>query len=1133
MDKTVSDMGALMSASVYDQAPHGIVLTDLSLTVSGWNSWLEQHAGAPAAEVVGQPLLAFFPDLVRRGLDDAYRRALAGTTITLTHEEIGCLLPMPAPPNTAGYQDMQQDSRIAPLIEQGHVVGTVTVVADVTEHAALAATLADQRARDQALGVVTRALNEVGLRPDAMLATVARLAGEMVGDLAILWLVSPDGRWLEPAALYHADADFLTTAREVATSEPHPVDAGVNGQVVQTGTAQRVTADSPEALARQILPPHANHLIQALPFSLLAVPVRSRDQTIGSLSLSRQTTARPYTATDQTFIQDLADRAALAIEHARLYRAEQASTHQLQRLQAITSAFAHVMTAPQVASVVMEFGAPMLDAAGGLVLAVTADGAALTLLRSIGYRDEVLPAWQHVPIADLTPLSDAARLGESIFLESSAAWVARFPTVEPVRQPTPYQAFAILPLHGERAVIGVLAFSFAQPRSFGADARALLEAVAGQCAQALERARLYDAAQAARAEAERLAERADRVRTVTTALAAATTSAQVAALLLTHAAAAVDAQHGDIYQVDDGDLLPLAIYSAPGAMLAAETLDDAGPIVQVARTGQPFWREMTDREAPGRFQAGALAAVPLLTDGRCLGVLALAFAPTHSFPPAERAFIETMAGQAAQALVRTQIEAAVRASEERFRTLAGAVPSIVWAAAPDGRITYANDRWYAYCGLTPEENAVRWPEMALHPDDRERCATMWTRALRDGTDYEIEVRNRRHDGEYRWFLTRAVPTHDAAGQVAGWFGATTDIHDRKQAEAERERLLVELQAGEARYRGLFDGVADAIVVISEDGRYTEANRAAAALTGYSQDALRQMGIGDLSGDPAAVRAGWAALKAAGDWHGETDVRHRDGHDIPVETWVTSTPLPTGRTFISAMRDIRARRTLERQQQEFLAMISHDLKTPLTGISGMAQLMHRRGAYSERGVGVIINQAQHMQRLIDDLLDLARQEASQLDLRRVEFDLVVLVKTVAAATLAPSSAHRLHLTLPDQPVVGMWDHDRMTQLLHNLLSNAIKYSPDGGSIWVTLARDGHDIRLSVRDEGIGIAPAELPRLFDRYYRVRRARGDAIGGLGLGLAIAQAIVEAHGGRIAVESVEGAGSTFTVTLPVAGNR
>jgi len=137
---------------------------------------------------------------------------------------------------------------------------------------------------------------------------------------------------------------------------------------------------------------------------------------------------------------------------------------------------------------------------------------------------------------------------------------------------------------------------------------------------------------------------------------------------------------------------------------------------------------------------------------------------------------------------RRRFEQALRQSEERFRALTNAVPDMVWTADADGTITFANDRWFEFCGISPEQNARGWPDLVLHPDDRARCLEQWTRALREGTDYEIEVRNRRYDGEYRWFLTRAVPIRDEAGRVSTWFGSTTDIQGRKEAE-ERQRIL--------------------------------------------------------------------------------------------------------------------------------------------------------------------------------------------------------------------------------------------------------------------------------------------------------------------------------------------------------
>ena len=130
-------------------------------------------------------------------------------------------------------------------------------------------------------------------------------------------------------------------------------------------------------------------------------------------------------------------------------------------------------------------------------------------------------------------------------------------------------------------------------------------------------------------------------------------------------------------------------------------------------------------------------------------------------------------------------------SEARFRTLANMIPTIVWTAAPDGTMTFVNDQWYRFCGIAPEQNARCWPALVLHPDDQARCMEAWTAALRSGCDFEIETRIRRNDGEYRWFLTRAIPIRNGEGTITAWFGTTTDIHDRKLTEEA-------LRASEAR-----------------------------------------------------------------------------------------------------------------------------------------------------------------------------------------------------------------------------------------------------------------------------------------------------------------------------------------------
>jgi PAS domain S-box-containing protein len=136
--------------------------------------------------------------------------------------------------------------------------------------------------------------------------------------------------------------------------------------------------------------------------------------------------------------------------------------------------------------------------------------------------------------------------------------------------------------------------------------------------------------------------------------------------------------------------------------------------------------------------------------------------------------------------------AELQASEERLRLLANSTPVFVWSATTDGEISWASQRWYDYTGISPDRNVRGWTEF-VHPDDRERCSAAWNAAVADGNDYAIEVRIRRHDDVYRWFVTRALPQRDERGQIIGWFGSTSDIDDLKRSEERQQLLGRELQ----------------------------------------------------------------------------------------------------------------------------------------------------------------------------------------------------------------------------------------------------------------------------------------------------------------------------------------------------
>jgi signal transduction histidine kinase len=225
----------------------------------------------------------------------------------------------------------------------------------------------------------------------------------------------------------------------------------------------------------------------------------------------------------------------------------------------------------------------------------------------------------------------------------------------------------------------------------------------------------------------------------------------------------------------------------------------------------------------------------------------------------------------------------------------------------------------------------------------------------------------------------------------------------------------------------------------------------------------------------------------------------------------------------------------RTRDDFLSIAAHELKTPLTPIIGKLQLLQRRldGALSERdrhNMRTVVDEALRLNGLIDALLDISRLRSGQLAVSRAAVDLSELAAQVADEVGPTLSKHTLVVEAPAERVVISGDALRLAQVLRNMVSNAIKYSPDGGPVTVRLGREGKLAHLSVSDNGIGVSAEVMPRLFERYYRVES--GDSsIGGLGVGLYVANEIVRLHGGRISVASAPGEGSTFTVALPIAG--
>jgi two-component system, OmpR family, phosphate regulon sensor histidine kinase PhoR len=249
--------------------------------------------------------------------------------------------------------------------------------------------------------------------------------------------------------------------------------------------------------------------------------------------------------------------------------------------------------------------------------------------------------------------------------------------------------------------------------------------------------------------------------------------------------------------------------------------------------------------------------------------------------------------------------------------------------------------------------------------------------------------------------------------------------------------------------------------------------------------------------------------------------------------LTARPLTTGGALL-ALRDLTALRRMEAVRRDFVANVSHELKTPLTVISGFAETLAEDEppiAQRRQFIEAIRANAFRMQRLVDDLLDLSRIESGGWRPALAPVDLAAIVREALEGVAAAAADRGIALRSELAPDATTLDADPLAvrQVLANLVQNAVRYT-ERGSVTVATRRVDEGIEIAVRDTGIGIPPEHLPRIFERFYRVDAGRSRTVGGTGLGLAIVRHLVEGHGGSVTADSTPGEGTIITVRFPVA---
>ena len=467
-------------------------------------------------------------------------------------------------------------------------------------------------------------------------------------------------------------------------------------------------------------------------------------------------------------------------------------------------------------------------------------------------------------------------------------------------------------------------------------------------------------------------------------------------------------------------------------------------------------------------------------------------------------------------------------------TASGVWPRLVWDSAPDamvlsdseGVVLMANPAYCELYGYGPEEVVGRSYAIIFPPEQRAWAVEQYRAAYASPTIGAVhETWIRRKDDTERFVQARAeFLVRD--GRRRAMLSIIRDVTARKEAEDA-------LRDSEERFRVMADSSPFMIWATDPEGGIEFVNRAYCEFFGVTREQIKGPDWQPLvhPEDADDYIAGFlGSLRARQPWTGQARVRRADGEWRWIESRSTPRFSPTGAFLgsVGSSPDITERKALEALQQQFIASVGHELRNPLASIRGFAQLMQRRGAYSERAIRTIVSQTDALERLIGDLLEATRLESGGLALQPHTVDLVAKARECADEARATSERHTIRVEAPGHPLEGSWDPDRLGQIFRNLLGNAVKYSPDGGEILVRVRDRGDGAEVSIRDRGLGIPPEDVAKLFDRFYRVGSASA-GIHGLGLGLHITRELVEGHGGRIWAESDgPGRGSTFVFTLP-----
>jgi PAS domain S-box-containing protein len=600
-----------------------------------------------------------------------------------------------------------------------------------------------------------------------------------------------------------------------------------------------------------------------------------------------------------------------------------------------------------------------------------------------------------------------------------------------------------------------------------------------------------------------------------------------------------------------GEGLPGTVFHIGRPLLFSEIRGDA--VVD-------FARDDTEKQVIRGMREQTLIACPIDSYGERIGAMVISRSDSRlNFDGEDLEFAQSVAERigaashiqrlnrlsqeghrAAEELARREVDARVRLEA----VLESAPIGIAVISADELRFELANSRWLEFAALYGKISAdtkVIGLRVAEVLPGFEHMLKQVAEQGETRTDEAVEI-VRRPTSTY---ITRIISP--VRGRFSGITQSITvlvqNVSEQVRAKREIEALAQMMEERSARLDSILGSMTDGLWVYDANGMVVDVNQAALTMFGLGsrteaveRGSFDQFNLRYPDGRPVPRDDFPYARALRGQTVPDylTIARHLiTGRDLDLS--IAAAPIESYGIVgaVLVIRDITALQELDRKKDEFLSVASHELRTPLTTIKGYTQLLAQTvhdTAPDDRMVYLtaVLGEIDRMMGLISELLDVSRIETNRLQIHTQPVEWVEFIERRASAFRVQNRARTINFNSLTAPAIVHVDPDRMRQVVDNLLSNAIKYSPDGSEVSLTVTLDGSSIETTVTDHGIGIPRDEINQLFERFHRARNVSSRYYGGLGLGLYIAKAIVEAHGGEIHVESEEGKGASFTIRLP-----